>query len=64
MPEEPTKETSGPEICPKNPFGHSWKRIDRLGDQAQQRCRFCQQTRTVRLPSSLQERERQARQGP
>jgi hypothetical protein len=57
MPEQPTKETSGPELCPKNPFGHSWQRLDQRGDRLQQRCRFCRQTRERHLPPSLRVRE-------
>ena len=49
--------------CPKNPFGHSWKGVDWLEGRIQQRCRFCQRTRAVRLPPS-ELREQQARQGP
>ena len=53
-----------PVSCSQNPFGHSWKAVAVLEERVQQRCRFCQQTRTVRLSPSLQERERRARQGP
>ena len=58
-----TQEPVNPASCPKNPYGHSWKAVTVLEDWVQQRCRFCQQTRTVRLPPSLRERERQAKQG-
>ena len=51
-----------PVSCPKNPYGHSWKAVAVLEDRVQQRCRFCEQTRTV--PPSLRERERQGRQTP
>ena len=51
MPEPPqTAEPGRPVSCPKNPFGHSWKAVAVLEDRVQQRCRFCQQTRAVRLP--------------
>ena len=64
MSEEPSpQEQSSQATCPKNSFGHSWQRVALLEDRMQQRCRFCQQTREVRLPPS-QQRERQARQAP
>jgi hypothetical protein len=31
--------------CPKNLWGHSWKRLDGPEGAALQRCRFCHQTR-------------------
>lgn len=52
-----------PVSCPKNPLGHSWKAVAVLEERIQQRCRFCEQTRTVPLPPS-QRRERPARQTP
>ena len=45
-----TQEPGNPASCPKNPFGHSWQAVAVLEDWVQQRCRFCQQTREVRLP--------------
>ncbi len=51
-----------PVFCPNNPFGHSWKAVAVLDTQVQQRCRFCQQTREVRLSSLQQQRQRQARE--
>lgn len=52
-----TQEPGNPGFCPKNPFGHSWQAVTVLEDRVQQRCRFCQQTREVRLPPSQQKRE-------
>lgn len=64
MPEpQQTQKQSGRAPCPKHPSGHSWKAVAVLEDRVQQRCRCCEQARTVPLPLSLQERERQARQG-
>ena len=31
--------------CPKNLWGHSWKRLDGPGGATLQRCRFCHQLR-------------------
>ena len=31
--------------CPKNLWGHSWKRLDGPGGATLQRCRFCHQIR-------------------
>ena len=64
MSEPPQTPEPGSSTCPKNPFGHSWKAVAVLEDRVQQRCRFCPQTRAVRLPSSQQKREQQARQVP
>ena len=52
-----TQEPGSPTTCPKNPFGHSWKGIATLEGKIQQRCRFCQLTREVRVPPSQQKRQ-------
>jgi hypothetical protein len=38
--------------CPKNLWGHSWKRLDVPGGATLQQCRFCHQTRE-RPPSGF-----------
>jgi hypothetical protein len=54
MPEpQPTQEQNDQTTCPKNPFGHSWRRVALEAGQMQ-RCRFCQQTRERRLPPRSQ----------
>lgn len=58
MPEQTTQETSDSERCPKNPFGHSWQRIDQQGNRLQQRCRFCQQAREIHQPPSVLARQK------
>ena len=55
----PPQESGSTATCPKNPFGHSWKGIARLGDRTQQCCRFCQQTREVRLTAFQHKRSQQ-----
>ena len=39
--------------CPKNLWGHSWKRLNGPGGSTLQHCRFCHQTRE-RPPSVFQ----------
>ncbi len=46
-----------PEPCPLNPLGHSWKTINRTKQEVEQRCRFCEQERTIPTYVSKQPRQ-------
>jgi hypothetical protein len=46
-----------PEPCPANRLGHSWKTISHTEQAVEQRCRFCEQERTISTYVSKQPRQ-------